>query len=90
MDPKKCKETVYPKEQWGIFHGYQCTRNIWRDGYCRQHHPDTKTARDEARRKAWDEKWEQRKANDPNRKLAEAQEEIVKLKARITELEAQK
>ncbi len=53
MDGKKCKETVYPNERWGSFHPHQCHKNIWKDGYCKQHHPETKEVRHKAREVAW-------------------------------------
>jgi hypothetical protein len=32
IDETKCKEVV---------HFHQCSRKIWKDGYCKQHHPDS-------------------------------------------------
>lgn len=31
----------------------RCTRKPWKDGYCKQHHPETVKARDEAWRAKW-------------------------------------
>lgn len=39
---EKCKTLV-----WTDFHNYQCCRKAVKDGYCKQHHPDTVKARKE-------------------------------------------
>lgn len=44
MDKINCKEKV-----WSGWDFYQCSRKIWKDGYCKQHHPDSVKER---RRKA--------------------------------------
>lgn len=37
---------------------YQCSRKAWKDGYCKQHHPDTvKVLQEESERK-WREKYD--------------------------------
>jgi len=80
----KCKEKVYPKEAWGSFHPHQCLHNIWKDGFCKFHHPDTVKARREAREKRWKEKLEK----DPIILLLQkANEKIKELEERIRELE---
>jgi hypothetical protein len=63
---ERCKETVYPNETYGAFHGHQCTRNVWKDGYCKTHHPETVKARDEKRR----QKWAEQQANSPYAAIA--------------------
>ena len=47
----KCKQNV-----WGGWHFHPCPRKAWRDGWCKQHHPDTKKARDEAGKQKYEEK----------------------------------
>ncbi len=42
MDNKKCKKRVY--QGW---HDYPCSRKAIKDGYCKQHHPDSVKARQE-------------------------------------------
>ncbi len=61
----KCKYKVYPHDRWGAFHPHQCHKNTWKDGYCKQHHPDTVKARDEAREKRWKEEEDARRKNNP-------------------------
>ena len=61
-DKDRCKKKVYPSDMWGGFHGHQCHRKIWKDGYCKQHHPNTVKARMDTRDKRWAEEAKQRKA----------------------------
>ena len=75
MDSLRCKESVVPAEQWGSFHTRQCHRKIWRDGYCKQHHPDAV----EERRKKSEEKFRLKMENNPFKR-------IYKLELRIVEL----
>jgi hypothetical protein len=47
-----CKQSVYVASgNWG--HSHQCSRKVKLDGYCKQHHPDTVKARDDAQRAKW-------------------------------------
>ena len=63
MDETRCKKHVYPQERWGSFHGHQCHRKVWKDGFCRQHHPETEETRTIEAQKRWQEKHD----NDPLR-----------------------
>ena len=50
-----CKEQLFRNYSY-----YPCSRKPWKDGYCKQHHPETVAARAtqrEARWKAQDEVW---------------------------------
>ena len=42
---EQCKKMV-PGSGWGTFR--QCSRKAVKDGYCKQHHPDSVKARDDA------------------------------------------
>ena len=79
---EKCKEMVSPKERWGSFHQYQCTRKTWKDGYCKTHHPDTVKVRQEESRKRYEEKME----NSEYMKLKRANECIKELEAEVERL----
>ena len=57
---ERCKERTF--NEW---HHNQCSRKAWKDGYCKQHHPDTVKAREEASNK----KYEERKKQQPWYKL---------------------
>jgi len=77
IDPERCKASVL---DYG-WRSRQCSRKPWRDGWCKQHHPDTIAERKRIR----DLRYKQKRANGP---LARAQKEIERLRARIAELEA--
>ena len=53
MNKEKCKEKVSS----GSFLGsrYQCSRKPVKDGYCKQHHPETVKARREKSDRKWKE-----------------------------------
>ena len=40
-------------EVWRGFHTYQCSRKAVKNGYCKQHHPDTVAARKAASMAKW-------------------------------------
>jgi len=61
------------------FHFHQCSRSAWKDGYCKQHHPDTI----EERRRIVEEKWQAKAAKSPWILLGKAKKEIEELKAEI-------
>jgi hypothetical protein len=47
---EKCKEQV-SRDMW---HTNRCYRNAWKDGYCKQHHPDSVKTRREASHAKWE------------------------------------
>lgn len=62
-NPKKCKASVSNGGKWGWLHPHQCKRKPWKDGWCKQHHPDTESKklqesqeRREASHRLWLEK----------------------------------
>jgi flagellar biosynthesis/type III secretory pathway protein FliH len=79
----KCKKKVYPKERWGSFHPHQCRRDIWKDGYCKTHHPDTEKARQVAREKRWKEEEDARRKNSPLLLLQKAIKKIEELERQL-------
>jgi len=83
-DPNRCKASISGEGKYGSFHAHQCSRKPWKDGWCKQHHPDTEAAR----RKQNEERYQQKRALSPLSQLYRANEEIVRLKARIAELES--
>jgi hypothetical protein len=47
VDETRCRQRIF--KDW---RAYQCTRKVWKDGYCKQHPPDTvKKRREESQRK---------------------------------------
>jgi hypothetical protein len=53
MDKTRCKKRVWLQ---GGFVDYQCSRKIWKDGYCKQHHPETVEERQGKSDMKWEEK----------------------------------
>jgi hypothetical protein len=78
---KQCKERVYG--DWGRSH--QCSRKAVKDGYCKQHHPDTVKARRE--------KSEARAAEKEKQslwyRLKIAQQRITELEAEVKKLKGE-
>jgi hypothetical protein len=50
VNPDFCKEDVW---HGNSFHGVQCSRKPWKDGFCKQHHPANVQARREKRDAQW-------------------------------------
>ncbi len=76
---EKCKQYVWSSS---AFHGHNCTRNAWKDGYCKQHHPDTVALRF----KKSEERYEKQRKQSSIYKLGEAVAKIKKLEAKVEEL----
>ena len=75
---QQCKQEVHDRQSsWPRFH--QCRRKAVKDGYCKQHHPDTVAERERKSKERWDKKW----ANSPTVRLRKAEEEIKGLKAQL-------
>ena len=54
QNSKRCKANV-----WVGFHTHQCLRIAWKDGYCKQHHPDNVKQRQEESMARYEEKEKQ-------------------------------
>jgi hypothetical protein len=78
MTIERCKETV-----WEGMARYPCSRKAWKDGYCKQHHPDSVAERAEKSRLRSEAKWAEQKANCPWRKLEAANARIAELEEQI-------
>jgi hypothetical protein len=76
MDTSKCKEQVSNAHSWG---NSQCSRKATKDGYCKQHHPDTVKDRRAKQAAIYDERFR----NSPGRKLKKAEERIITLENAI-------
>jgi hypothetical protein len=74
---EKCKKYIYR----GMSES-RCSRNAKRDGYCTQHHPDSKKAREEAAGRRWKEK----QKRSPWNQLGAATKRIKKLEGEIAKL----
>ena len=78
MDNARCKENVF--SNW---HHYQCSRKIWKDGYCKQHHPDTV----QARKIESEQKYKERYQQSAYGRLQAACRRIKELEAEVERLE---
>jgi hypothetical protein len=78
MDPIKCKKDVFEG-----FNFHLCTRNSWKDGWCKQHHPESV----EKRKKEQSDKWEReriwQKENSVNALLEKANKRIKELEREV-------
>ena len=81
MNTEKCKESVDGTGQWGSFHRHQCTKSIWKDGYCKIHHPESVKKRQKESAK----RWEQTLEMSPMRQLQKANEKIKELEEKLAE-----
>jgi hypothetical protein len=79
MSEGNCKEQVF--RDW---HNYPCSRKAWKDGYCKQHHPDSVKARDAERTR----KWEVKKEESPYRKIETLNADLTALRAENDQLKA--
>jgi hypothetical protein len=70
MEKERCKKKI-----WQGWRYTQCSRNAWKDGFCKQHHPESVQAREEKSQAAWKAK----QNNSPWAHLARAQERIKEL-----------
>ena len=82
-DWPRCKKWVHDE-----FASHQCSRRAWKDGYCKQHHPDTVAARRAAVTARHIAKVEQSPAlrlARANRRIADLEQEIAELRAKLEE-----
>ena len=77
LEEGRCRETVSDNERWPSFH--QCSRKIWKDGYCKTHHHDSV----EERRKKSEAIYEETRKRQPWYLLHEAQKRIAELENEI-------
>lgn len=83
MKEGKCKKKVWSSGNWC---GHQCTRNIWKDGYCKQHHLDIVKARDKTRDEKWERERREKDEKNPILLLRKANEQIKELEVEIEKL----
>lgn len=80
---EKCKAEIHHGNGEHTF-SYRCSHKSWKDGYCKQHHPEQREMRKEKREAGWEDK----KATGPYAKLRQANAEISRLQELIASLEA--
>lgn len=79
----RCKEEVVEPGGMG-FHSYRCSRKAVKDGYCKQHHPDSVKER-EAKSMA---RWEEKRKKEPWYVLGEVKEKLAAAEAENNDLKA--
>ena len=79
LDKSRCKQSVFSDS---CFNSYQCSRKIWKDGFCKQHHPDTIAER----RDKSEQKFREQQKKSPWRLLKKAKERITELEAELAEI----
>lgn len=83
---KHCMRTVYPKNGFGSISGHRCGRPIWKDGWCKVHHPNSVMARQIESKAKWDKKMAELN-KDP---LIQAQKRIAELEKQVEQLDRHK
>lgn len=77
MDKERCKQYVVEP---GGFHQHQCYKPIWKEGYCKIHHPSSVAKREKEK----EERYEKKRKKDPYHRfftiIAELNTLITKLK----------
>ena len=81
-----CKEKVRGEGRFGAFGYHQCSRNVRKDGFCFQHHPDTV----KERQKKATERWNERETNSSWNQLRLAKEKIIELENEIKKIKGKK
>lgn len=76
MNDERCKQHVYgPREM----QGHLCNKPVWKDGYCKIHHPDNVEARQAARDAKRDAEWAaQDKADAKSKCIERAERKVLK------------
>lgn len=74
VNEDECKEMIFKG-----FHHYRCSRKAKKDGFCIQHHPDSK----EKRKKEAELRYEEQKKHSPWHRLGKAIDCIKDLKAAL-------
>jgi hypothetical protein len=74
------------KMMWSVYREYQCSRKAWKDGYCKQHHPEEVKIKREKRQEAWNAKWELAREKSPQRQLEKANIEIARLREALKDI----
>jgi hypothetical protein len=79
MNNDKCKASVRG-EGWGWLYQRGCQRNAWKDGYCKQHHPDSVKARREESNRYYRQKMDNSPLSRAYKQIEILKEEIERLK----------
>lgn len=75
----KCTKRVSSQSGWNF---NQCSRNEWKDGFCKQHHPESVKKRDDERAVRCEEK----RKRSPHHQLVILAEKHKALKEKVEDL----
>jgi hypothetical protein len=70
-DRERCKDSV-----WDGWTRRRCSRKAWKDGYCKQHHPDSVKRRREESERRYEERWRQNPVNQLSRRVKQLEDFI--------------
>lgn len=82
MDNERCEGIIF--DGWNG--SRRCSRTPWKDGYCKQHHPDTERERREAKRATRDAR---ARTQEAIRHVSECRDAIVEAAINFVEGEPQ-
>ena len=72
-----CKAEVAEKTGRGLHKGFrECARKAWKDGYCKQHHPETIEAKKVKEQEKYDKWWKTTKGY-AKEQMKEAREALI-------------
>jgi hypothetical protein len=80
-EKEQCKKMI-----WSEYRQYRCSRKAWKDGYCKQHHPEEIAVRKKDRYEKWTAKWELEREKSPQRRLEKANIEIARLREALKDI----
>ena len=89
MSEVMCKEQVWHQSgQWGRQH--RCTRKAWKDGYCKQHHPDSVKERNKKSIEKYRKQQEYRLEHSPQALIEKANKENAALRTKLQQAEEER
>lgn len=80
----RCKQKVWPN---GSFSSHRCTRKSVKDGFCKQHHPDTVKERDEKQRLKYQERIDTHPLTLAHKQIEELKQQRDELREALVTLE---
>jgi hypothetical protein len=84
IDKTRCKQSVRDPGSWPSYH--QCYRKIWKDEFCKLHHPDTVEKREKEKEKRYKAKQKTETwylLGEAYKKIKKLERENKKLKKRL-------
>lgn len=76
---EQCREKISGSGRYGSFNMRHCSKKVWKDGYCKVHHPSSAEERLHKSAMLWEEKMKK----EPHFLLQKANERIIELENEI-------